>query len=527
MNPGRKPVLALLSTLPLLALSGGILMAPENDGTGGGAAVERVVSAAQRGPQLLSCPGPLQVPDAAAVSGGDAQLAPGAPSPEVAVRAIALEPESSLLFGVVAGSTTLQEEDGSIRSPRISAAGADGQDLGVAAQAQDLGASATAIPALDGAATVDIQGSQGTGALSDAVQSTTTGEGDYRSLAVTRCAQPAVGAVFLGVGTSAGESAVLVLRNTTERPATAAVQAWTAEGPADMSGRSRVVVPGGEEVRVLLESIVPGQDALGVSVSTVGAPLAMNLQSTAREGLAPGGAEVLSSAGAPSTRSVVPGVLAPEGSPAQAVLMNPTGQDGTAELTVHGADGALAAPAPQEIAVPAGSVITVPLDGAVGDLAVAVRSDVPMSVAARSTVRSEQPLSGTIAAPADFAIAQSASAIGSSAVLALPAEGPHGGLSLFSETSTRVTIIPLGADGGAGTPLVKDLSAGAVLRVGAEELTGTNGAPAGLSIVPDLPGSVHGAWVQTQADPAQGPLLSSVTVPVDGPEAAPLEVQLH
>ncbi len=91
------------------------------------------------------------------------------------------------------------------------------------------------------------------------------------------------------MSTSTGSSAQLVLRNVSSRPpATASIQVTTADGPASMEGRSQVIVPpAGEEQTVLLESIVPGEEAIGVDVSVLGAPLSMHLQTTERDGLTP------------------------------------------------------------------------------------------------------------------------------------------------------------------------------------------------------------------------------------------------
>src|SRR5699024_12306557 len=113
----------------------------------------------------------------------------------------------------------------------------------------------------------------------------------YRSLAVSRCARPTTEASFLGISTTTGNSSALVLRNPSSQPATASVQLWTEEGPAAMAGRSQVVVGPGEEERILLESVAGGPEALGVDVSLLGAPRALHVQRTKRDGTSPGGAE--------------------------------------------------------------------------------------------------------------------------------------------------------------------------------------------------------------------------------------------
>lgn len=548
--PGRKPLLGLAALVPILGLAAAAAFTPLG-GTDESLPVVREVSAAQSGPRVLSCHGPLRIPEEL-VGGGDAALASAAPSSTAAVQTLAVEATSSLLFGQVIRSETLQEEDGSIRAPRITATALTGQELQSDALSQDVGASVQSLGQIDAPIVLDLSSTDAARPLGDAVQSTTTLTGDYRSLALSRCASPVVSASFLGASTRTGDSSVLVLRNTTSRPATASVQIWTAEGPAEMGGRSRVVVPALSEERVLLESIVPGQAVLGVSADALGAPLAMEIQTTSRDGLTPAGAEILTPLAPAASTSWIPGVRIGEGGTGEVVLMNPTGQDAQVQLTLRGADGSsvpLAAdPAESEgTLVPAGAVVSVPIGSAqapiAGDYAVGVVSDARVSAVVRSSVvdaaPAVDPAAGTPpadpaappAAPAgsgarDFAIAQAAPALPSGSVLALPQTGPAGGLSLVAETEAAVTIIPIGADGGAGEPLQRDLAAQTPVLIPAEELTGTSGAPAGLVISTDRVGSVHGAWVQTQTSADQGALLSSVIVPVSGPETASMDVQL-
>src|SRR5699024_353949 len=194
-----------------------------------------------------------------------------------------------------------------------------------------------------------------------------TPSGDYRSYALTRCGEPVTEASFLGVSTAKGDSSVLVLRNPTERPATASVQLWTQDGPAAMEGRSQVVVAPGEEQRVLLESVAPGEDALGVAVSVLGAPRSMHVQPTERDGLSP--------LPAADTELVMPGVDVAGAAPTL-VLANPQGSSTTASVEVVGPDGPVAAAARDEVDVPAGTVVSIPVEGvADGTYAVRVRSE--------------------------------------------------------------------------------------------------------------------------------------------------------
>src|SRR5699024_3056238 len=164
----------------------------------------------------------------------------------------------SLLFGRVSASSTLQEDDGSVRAPSITAETADGSLIGDEPASQDLGFSVLGASRVAGAPHAPAATSGCGRPGPDVIQATRTASGDFRSYALTRCGEPVTEASFLGVSTAKGDSSVLVLRNPTERPATASVQLWTQDGPAAMEGRSQVVVAPGEEQRVLLESVAPG-----------------------------------------------------------------------------------------------------------------------------------------------------------------------------------------------------------------------------------------------------------------------------
>jgi len=507
-----RPVLAVLSLVPLL---GAAALASEVPATQP-AAVARG-SAPVAAPAVQdACAGPLVIPEELLETGADPALAVTAPTDSVAVRSVALESDSSLLFGHLSASETGRTDEGTVPGPRIDVtdtdSDTDGEPVAASAVTGDLGATVLGVDRVGGPARVAIDAAGSRAAVSDTLQSTTTPQGDYRSLALARCTPATVDAQFLGAATTTGASAALVMTNDSGRPATASVQVSTADGPADMKGRSTVVVAPGSTETVLLESIAPGLAASGVSVTTVGAPLAMHVQSTERDGLTPGGAEIQTPLPSAAKDLVVPGVRATAGRDPVAVLLNPGGHDVTADLTVAGPHGEIDVAGASGVTVPAGTIVEVPLGGldAGPDLAVSVHGDGPLTAVVRSSVSGPDLPGDTIGAPVDFSLAPAADAIGGSAALALPAEGPEGSLVLAADEDTTATVIPVGTDGEAGTPQQIDVAAGAPASI--TSWTGTTGAPAALVIVPGEPGVLHGAWVQAPDAPGVGPLLSSVPV---------------
>src|SRR5699024_7084706 len=266
--------------------------------------------------------------------------------------------------------------------------------------------------------------------------------------------------VLLGSSNADGSSSTLVLRNPTSRPATAAVQVWTPEGPAAMAGRSQVVIPPGEEETVLLDSVASGHDELGVEGDVTGSPLAMHVQTTRRDGLTPGGAEILAPLPAAGTDLAMPGVEV--AGPAPTVLLaNPQGAEATASVRVAGPDGEITAAAQEETPVPAGTVVPVPLEGLPeGHHTVRVAADAELTATTRSAVAGADLPGDTIGAPVDMTLVAPAPAIGTSAMTALPAGGAYGKLNLAATADTAVTVIPIAADGSAGDPVAYDLAAG-------------------------------------------------------------------
>lgn len=522
-RPARlRPLLALASLLPLVVAAGALAVSASPAPV----TVERALTSAEAGGARLWCPGPLDPPQEALGGGSDSDLAVIPPSPAVGVRTVALETSSSLLFGRVSGSETRLEEDGSVRAPSLTAYGEDEQPLTVPTVSRDLGASVHTVPEVEDTLQVQATGSEGGRPVVDSVQTTVTAQGDYRSLSMSRCLPTTTSASFLGVSTQRGSSSQLVLRNPGDRPATAAVQVWTAEGPAAMAGRSQVVVAPRTEQRILLESIVPGHDQIGVGVEVIGAPLAMHVQATQREGLTPGGAEILGPLDAASREIVVPGVRSEQTVPT-VVLANSQGEDTTATLTVLGPGGALPDIAPEDIEIPAGAVVAIPLEGLpAGDHAVQVEAAEPLHAVVRSEVTAPDLPGDTIGAPVDFALAAPAPALRSHAVTALPAGGPAGHLSLVSTRDTEVTLVPIGADGSAAEPLAVALTEGTVRLVPVADLQVGTGAAAGVALVPEVPGAVHASWVQQQSDGANGQLLSVLPVPVVQDTAEAVRVRL-
>lgn len=516
-----RRLLALASLIPLGAAVGALALTPPADPVD----VQQAQAESRPGASTRFCHGALQLPEELLGAGTDSELSVTPPSPVVSLRTVSAEPASSLLFGTVSGSATLQEEDGSVRAPSITTRSADGTMLGDDAASQDMGVALQGLGGIEGAPQVTSATSQGERPVADTLQATATTSGDYRSLTMTRCTEPVTEASFLGVSTDTGDSSVLVLRNPTERPATASVQLWTEDGPAAMEGRSQVVVAPGTEERVLLESVAAGQAAVGVDVSVLGSPLSMHVQTTEREGLTPGGAEILEPLPAPATEQVMPGVDV-AGTAPTLVLANPRGDDTTAAVEVIGPDGPIEAASLDSVEVPAGTVLRTPLDGLPdGTYAVTVRSSEPLTAVTRSERTGEDLPGDTVGAPIDFTLVAPAPALRSHGLSAVPAGG-RGELTLAGTADSAVTVIPIAADGSAGEALAVEVGADATTTLTASQLTVGDAPAVGIAAVPEVPGAVHAAWTHRVGDGAGGLLLSTLAVPSGEGGGSPVTVRL-
>ncbi|WP_226832227.1 DUF5719 family protein [Brachybacterium sp. FME24] len=503
-----RPLLALAAVIPLAAAVGAVAMTPAPEPT----AVTRAETDSQPGASSQSCPGPLEVPEKLLEENADDELSIVPPTASVDLSTVALEPDSSVLFGTVSGSETLQQDDGTVRAPVITTTGSDGSTLEDSSASADLGAGVQLLQGIEDSPVVHAATAEGGRPVADAVQSTSTTSGDFRSLALTRCAEPTTDASFLGVSTATGDSSVLVLRNPTERPATASVQVWTEDGPAAMAGRSQVVVAPGAEERLLLESVADGHEAVGVRASVLGAPLSMHVQTTERNGLTPGGAEILEPIPSASPEQVMPGVGV-SGTAPTVVVANPQGADTSVSLEISGAKGPVDAGSLENIDVPAGAVVPVPLESLPdGNYSITVRAQDPVLAVTRSSASGADLPGDTVGAPVDFTLVSAAPALGTSGVLALPAEGAAGDLTLSATSDTGVTVVPLAADGSAGTPVPVEVAEGVSLTVPSADLEIDGAPPSGLTVVPEVPGAVHGGWMHRESDGEGGALISFLPV---------------
>lgn len=249
-----------------------------------------------------------------------------------------------------------------------------------------------------------------------------TTAGDLRGLAAASCQRPAASTWLVGGSTALGSSARLVLQNPGATPATVSLRMWGATGPLELAGAPEYLVPpGGEEV-VMLEGVAAEQPHMVLEVTAEGGLVAAYLQDSRVSGLVPAGVELVTSSAPPALEQVVPAIAVgdpdePE-APALRVLA-PGEQAAELEVLLLGPDGVVRLPGTEEVALDAGDVLDIPLDGLPqGDYVAVVRADVPV-VAGATVTRVGTPAETGDDAPVERAWSPSVP-VGLSGPLALP-----------------------------------------------------------------------------------------------------------
>jgi hypothetical protein len=330
-----------------------------------------------------------------------------------------------------------------------------------------------------------------------------TTAGDLRGLAAASCTVPSTEHWLVGGDSETGSSAVLTVRNPSDRPAGVTLDVLGPTGPVPVGGQGAFTLAPGEDAAVRLDSLAPEQRRLAVRVQASGARVTASLQAQGIDGLLPSGTDVVEPGAAPTTALAVTGVVANGAAaddPRAAELWLAAPDDaGTARITVYGPAGPVTLRGAETVDLEPGVVTPVPLGGLeAGTYTVVVDADVPVVGAARFAVAGRQPddsvLDGTpydVAWTAGRAVGQAGTASSSQVALPTTVEGATVVLTAVpadragdaaTAGETRVTLRGLDEDGGVAGEQEVVVPAGATIEVPAADL----GAVAGVAAdVPD------------------------------------------
>lgn len=337
------------------------------------------------------------------------------------------------------------------------------------------------------------------GEFAAATATSVTTQGDLRGLVAGACREPAIEHWMVGGSTDIGSSSRLVLQNPGRTAASVSLAVWGPAGPVTLGSKALVVVPPGEQVETSLEAIAPEQPRVVVRATSQGAHINASVQHHRIDGLVPQGADLVVPGAAPSSALALAGVVSTGESmddPHAPLLrlLTPGDEDGSARVSVYGADGQVWPRGVEDVALEAGTVTDVPLGGLPeGEYAIAVDATVPVVAAglthhrgeaARGAVIEEEPYdvawipasplsragSETTTAPADATTSGATAAATPGTAPVLPLAVPAG-----TAWSLNVAAIPASREDDADASPAADITvtsyAADGTTTGTEELT--------------------------------------------------------
>lgn len=206
---------------------------------------------------------------------------------------------------------------------------------------------------------------------------------DLRGLATGSCGAPGREFWFVGASSNPDRRARLVLTNPTSTPATVSLTLWNGEGPVAVEGTEDLAVPANSQEVLLLEAIAPESDHLAVQVQATRGRIVAAIDYRETSDGESTGISMIPAATAPAETVVVPGV--PGRGSRSLRLVAPGDNDAIVDVEVLSPDGAYRPVGLDVLTVPAGSVLEVPLDEAVGTDPTAIRlvSDEPITAGLR------------------------------------------------------------------------------------------------------------------------------------------------
>ncbi|CAN5187224.1 hypothetical protein BH09ACT2_BH09ACT2_21650 [soil metagenome] len=270
--------------------------------------------------------------------------------------------------------------------------------------------------------------------------------GDLVGLAAAECAEGSSDSWLVGGATDTGRTTLITLSNPSNVVATVNLSIFSETGPIVAAGTDGIVVPPGGQRVLSLAGFAPNITSPVVRVQSRGGQVVADLQQSIVRTLEPGGVDIVGTSAAPSTLTVIPGLVLSNGTAVAARqaesgfgdlsaiirLYVPGADSAKAEITIVPENGSEPA-IPVRMVVQPGIVTEVPLDSYPdGSYTVTIASDKPLVAGARtSTV-------GT-AGQSDFAWSTSTTSVVSRALVTI-APGPTPLLHLANPTQKDATV---------------------------------------------------------------------------------------
>lgn len=534
-----RALLAAFAVLAIVVLVGSVVvLVPEKTLTK--ASLPSAAATSTRAARV--CQGPILARPAGTQT-SDADFAGGAPSPQVSMNAVAVDPSSNALYGGTQSSQTnldpaSSDMNGKDASPRLSRVDAQGRAADVDAASSALLNSVYGLDSLDASTMLTASTADETAPVLDASQSHVTGSGDYRGFALARCAQETTSASFAGLTTRAGTFDTLVVSNPGTRASRARVTVYSENGVEPATQGSDIVVGPGETARVPVSTLVDERETVALDVEVRGTALAMSTELVRREGLVPQGTENVQ-ASEPSSSLTWPGVVLREGGSARLALARTArgGEPGDAAqvrseevfATARAFDAQGKLVKEWDVKDPGqGATVEIPLDGLnAGTYTISLSARSAVTASLRLSIASGARQGDTVGLPQDFAEYTPSEAIDSASVLALGHGAEGGSLTLNSEHGAHVSVAPIRHDGTIGASTSVDIKAGHSVTVNPDQLGKDPASIAGLLVVSQDGGAYRGAWSQTAAADDGGTLVSTLPLAANAARATGMTVNLE
>ncbi|RYV51393.1 DUF5719 family protein [Pengzhenrongella frigida] len=322
-------------------------------------------------PRVLTCAGPLVLPDGAGTGDSAFDRVPVPVRTDVRVLTV---PGAGARAASAGTLTPLAGGEAITTLDPVGSGAAAGRATGV------TGATLLYAAPLDESAPL----------IGGATASVTTA-GDLRGLSAASCQAPSADQWLVGGSTEIGNTSQLIVTNPGATAAQVTVELFGPSGRAGLGGSgSFLVAPGAEKV-VVLAGVAAEQSRIAVHVSAAGGLITAHVQDNRLDGFTPAGTDLVSAGTAPARRQVVGGLVVPESTidgpdVAQLRLLVPGDTGATATLSLLGPDGPVVLPGAETISLAPGEVTDVSLGGLpAGAYTAVVDADEPLVAAVMIT----------------------------------------------------------------------------------------------------------------------------------------------
>jgi hypothetical protein len=286
---------------------------------------------------------------------------------------------------------------------------------------------------------------------------------DLRGLVTAPCTAAGREHWFVGASATPGHRGRLIITNPNSTAAVVTVSFWGVNGPVDVPGAKDISIPPLSQEILVLDAFVPEAEDLALRVRASQGRVSAALDYRESDESTPLGMSMIPATTAPATSLVVPGV--PGHGQRTLFIHAPGDSDAIVTLEILGADGPFSPLEHDVVTVPAGGIVRVPLDDAVGEsvAAVSLEGDEDVTAAVRVTASGEGERS-------DFAYTAAAQPLpaGPSAVVLSRTDSTvtnrlH--LSAVGELAGRVTVTVVDGEGGVVQEQVVDVAAGSTVEM--------------------------------------------------------------